>query len=122
MSNTNDLATINTDESYMIDVVSGCTEGNTVRICHRPEDVAITPDNDPTRKNSAQNCFAGKITRITPFGAMVRLKINCGFPLMVLITKRSANVTTQVPKTTIRGLRYAGTIRDVVNTITKPGI
>ncbi len=31
-------------------------------------------------------------------------------------------VTTQVPKTTIKGLRYAGTIRDVVNTITKPGI
>ncbi len=31
-------------------------------------------------------------------------------------------VTTQVPKTTIGGLHYAGTTRDVGNTVTKPGI
>ncbi|MCK4458456.1 MAG: ABC transporter ATP-binding protein [Methanosarcinales archaeon] len=91
VSNTNDLATIDAGGGCMIDAVSGYTEGDMVRICLRPEDVTIAPDNDPDRKSSARNCFAGKVTRITPFGAMVRLKIDCGFPLMVLITKRSAN-------------------------------
>ncbi|RZN31114.1 MAG: TOBE domain-containing protein [Methanosarcinales archaeon] len=90
ISNTNNLATINTDEGCMIDAVSGYAEGDTVRIYHRPEDVTITPDNDPARKNSARNCFAGKITRITPFGAMVRPKINCGSPPRVRTTKQSA--------------------------------
>ena len=90
-SNTNDLATSDTGGRYLIDAVSGCTKGDMVRICLRPEDVTIAPDDDPDRKSSARNCFSGKVTRITPFGAMVRLKIDCGFPLMVLITKRSAN-------------------------------
>jgi len=31
-------------------------------------------------------------------------------------------VTTQVPKTTIGGLHYAGTTWDVGDTVTKPGI
>jgi molybdate/tungstate transport system ATP-binding protein len=91
VSNTNDLVTIDAGGGCMIDAVSGYTEGDVVRICLRPEDVTITANNDPSRKSSARNCFAGKVTRITPFGAMVRLKIDCGFPLMVLITKRSAD-------------------------------
>ena len=91
VSNTNDLATIDAGDGHMIDAVSDYAEGDMVRICLRPEDVTIAPDNDPSRKSSARNCFTGKVTRITPFGAMVRLEINCGFPLMVLITKRSAN-------------------------------
>ena len=34
--------------------------------------------------------FIGKITRIVPAGPLTRVEIDCGFPLIALVTKRSA--------------------------------
>ena len=91
VSNRNDLVTVDAGGGYLIDAISSYPKCAAVRICLRPEDVTITANNDPSRKSSARNSFSGVITRVTSLGAMVRLKIDCGFPLMVLITKRSAD-------------------------------
>ncbi|HIE31241.1 MAG TPA: ABC transporter ATP-binding protein [Methanosarcinales archaeon] len=91
VSNTNGLATIDAGGGCLIDAISSYTEGDTVRICLRPEDVTITTENDSVRKSSARNSFSGVINQVTLLGAMVRIGIDCEFPLMVLITKRSAS-------------------------------
>jgi len=41
---------------------------------------------------------------------------------MMAANEATLKVTTQVPKTTIGGLHYAGTTRDVGGTVIKPGI
>lgn len=89
ISNIDDLATIDAD-GHMIDAVSSYRGGDMVRICLRPDDIIIAMDG-ANRKSSARNSFSGVITRITLLGAMVRLRVDCGFPLTVLVTKRSAN-------------------------------
>ena len=40
--------------------------------------------------SSARNAFPGKITRMTPVGPLIRIEVDCGFPLLGLVTKRSA--------------------------------
>ena len=40
--------------------------------------------------SSARNRLTGKIETIYPQGALMRVVVNCGFPLMVLITRTSA--------------------------------
>ena len=34
--------------------------------------------------------FRGKITRIAPAGPLIRIEMDCGFPLLGVVTKRSA--------------------------------
>lgn len=55
--------------------------------CIRPEEITIALAKTPT---SARNSFLGTITRLSSFGALVRVEIDCGFPLVALITRRSA--------------------------------
>jgi len=54
--------------------------------CIRPEEVilALSP---PT--TSARNHFPGQITKIIPFGPVARVEIDCGFPLVAMVTRRS---------------------------------
>ena len=53
----------------------------------RPEEITLARTKDTT---SARNNFPGEITRIVLFGPLARVEMNCGFPLVALITKRSA--------------------------------
>lgn len=54
----------------------------------RPEDVTLSPD-EPL--SSARNTFAGEVTLVAMSGALARAEMDCGFRLVTLITKRSAN-------------------------------
>jgi len=40
--------------------------------------------------SSARNSFAGEVAWVVSMGPLTRVEINCGFPLVVLVTKRSA--------------------------------
>ena len=59
-----------------------------VFFCLRPEDVTIWSKED-YRPSSARNHLSGKIVRLAPQGALVRLVMDCGFPLVALVTRAS---------------------------------
>jgi tungstate transport system ATP-binding protein len=67
--------------------ISYCPSGRTVNVLIRPEDIVLSL-NSPV--SSARNAFSGKVTVLVPAGPMVRVNLDCGFPLMALITRMSA--------------------------------
>lgn len=73
--------------SKVIEAISDFPEGAEVSACIRPEDIVLAMSKSTS---SARNSFSGEITRIVSFGALARVEMDCGFPLVALITKRSA--------------------------------
>lgn len=66
---------------------AGDDAGDDVYVLLRPEDITFSLSSSLT---SARNLFHGPITRLTPVGPLVRLEIDCGFPLLGLVTRSSA--------------------------------
>lgn len=58
-----------------------------VHVCIRAEDV-ILQKGTPTA-TSARNQLSGRVRAISPEGALVRVMVDCGFPLRALITKHA---------------------------------
>lgn len=86
LSSEGNVVTIGTNSS-VIEAVSDCAVGDKVHACIRSEEVTLAL----TRlSSSARNSFTGKITRVTSTGPVARVEIDCGFPLVALVTKRSA--------------------------------
>ncbi|MBI2850163.1 MAG: ABC transporter ATP-binding protein [Chloroflexi bacterium] len=71
----------------IIEAVADSAAGEKVSVCIRPEEITLTVSR---ASSSARNSFSGTITRLVSFGAFSRVEIDCGFPLVVLVTKRSA--------------------------------
>ena len=80
------LVTIKVNDSA-IQAVSDCAIGEKVYALIRPEDITFTPTKD---KTSARNMFRGEITKMTQVGQLVRIEVDCGFGLLGVITKTSA--------------------------------
>jgi len=72
--------------SRVIEAISDLTAGNKVYACIRPENITLAPSTTPS---SARNSFSGKITGITSQGPLARITLDCGFPMVSLVTKRS---------------------------------
>jgi tungstate transport system ATP-binding protein len=72
---------------HTIEAVSGITAGAAL-ICIRPEDVTVSPGGEHAG-GSARNKLAGRITRIQVSGADARVEIDCGFPVIARVTRRS---------------------------------
>ncbi len=79
------LVVIDTD-GKVIEAVSNYPVGEKVSACIRPENItlALSPVS-----SSARNSFVGEITQVVPVGPLTRIAIDCGFPLIALVTKRS---------------------------------
>ncbi|MHB1159444.1 MAG: ABC transporter ATP-binding protein [Chloroflexota bacterium] len=73
-----------------IEVVSDIPSGEPVLACLRPEDVVVAPPPAGPIPSSARNKLGARITRLTHLGSQVRVSVDCGFPLVALITRRSA--------------------------------
>ena len=71
----------------VIEAVSRHSVGEEVCACVRPEDItlALSP-----ASSSARNSFIGEITRVVSVGSLTHVEIDCGFLLIALVTKRSA--------------------------------
>ncbi len=82
----NELVTIDVN-GYLIQTISDYGIGEKVHALIRPEDITLALRKDAS---SARNTLEGRITRILPIGALVRVEVACGFPLLVVVTKRSA--------------------------------
>jgi tungstate transport system ATP-binding protein len=71
-----------------VEAVAGGFAGREALVCLRPEDIVLSPV-DAVPPGSARNHLAGTIRRLTPSGAEVRVEVDCGFPLVASITRRS---------------------------------
>jgi molybdopterin-binding protein len=88
VSDNEGLAIVETG-SREIEVVSNLKTGTKVTICLRHEDVTLALPGAESFTSSARNRFKGKVVRLFPVSSQVRVTIDCGFPLVALITRRS---------------------------------
>jgi len=75
-------------EAATIEAVSNHSAGKRVSVCIRPEDVTLA--STVSHGSSARNTFSGTVTRMASFGPLSRVEVECGFPLVALITRLSA--------------------------------
>jgi len=82
----NNLVTIDVNGSF-IQAISSYGIGEEVHVLIRPEDVTLALYKEAS---SARNTFEGRIATISPAGPLRRVKVACGFPLLSMVTKKSA--------------------------------
>ncbi len=58
---------------------------NAVFVCVRAEEVIL--EREPSARASARNHLAGRVTGLTVEGPLVRVTLDCGFPIAALITR-----------------------------------
>jgi molybdate transport system ATP-binding protein len=63
-------------------------ESGAVLACIRAEDVAVT--REAHLESSARNRIAGTVREVSIEGPLARIEIDCGFPLVALVTAQSA--------------------------------
>ena len=86
IANNEGIATVNISGNA-IQAVSNYPAGKEVYACIRPEDITLALS---STQSSARNSFQAKVTQVTFLGPLSRVEINCGFRLVSLVTKISA--------------------------------
>ncbi len=71
-----------------VEVVGEYKENEKVLVCIRPEEVLIE-EADEEYHTSARNHFLAKVIRLLNMGALTKVDLDCGFPLVSYITKQS---------------------------------
>ncbi len=72
-----------------ITVVGEYGEGEELVIGIRPEAVVLEPISRQEALTSALNRLVGPIVRVVPQGILARVEVDCGFPLVTLVTRES---------------------------------
>ena len=85
-SNEGGLAQIETN-GHSLEAVTDHRMGGEVHVCIRPEEVTISLQ---PPSSSARNSFGGEVKLMALSGPYARVEIDCGFTLIALITRRSA--------------------------------
>jgi molybdopterin-binding protein len=75
--------------SQVIEAVADGAVSEELLVVLRPEDVTLSMAEDHSAASSARNRLRGVIVRITPAGHQARVAVDCGFPLIAVITKQS---------------------------------
>ncbi|MFA4826541.1 MAG: ABC transporter ATP-binding protein [Methanoregula sp.] len=70
------------------EVVAPCPPGKTITLYIRPEEVSISIP-DGAKKTSVRNQLVGTITKLVSLGPFIRVTVDCGMPIIALITTRS---------------------------------
>lgn len=70
-----------------VEAIANRDAGDEVHLSIRPEDITLSLSGTST---SARNSFSGQITGLSLSGALAKVELDCGFPLVALITKQSA--------------------------------
>jgi len=58
-------------------------------VCLRPEDLTVRRREEAVPRDSARNRLEGFVTETVPLGAQYRVHVDCGAPLVALVTKQS---------------------------------
>jgi tungstate transport system ATP-binding protein len=72
-----------------IDALAEGEPGDPVYCGIRPENVILQAA-DPGRKTSARNVFAARVVGVSSAGPYLRVKLDCGFPLVAHVTPESS--------------------------------
>ncbi len=72
-----------------LEAASSAAPGDRVRLCVRPEDVTLVPAGSGVHLTSARNRLEGRIVSVTPQLGRMRVVVDCGFPLVAAVTRRS---------------------------------
>ena len=83
-----------------LEVAAAGVAGERVRLCIRPEDVTLAQPMEAAGLSSARNHLPATVTEVTPSTAGVRVVVDCGFPLVAVVTPRSVaelGLTAGVP-------------------------
>ncbi|OGO66635.1 MAG: hypothetical protein A2029_01855 [Chloroflexi bacterium RBG_19FT_COMBO_47_9] len=88
-SSQNGLVTVVADDVHL-EAVGDIPIGARVWFCLRPEDITLSIS-EGSVISSARNRIIGRIMRMTPSGPLVRVVVDCGLPVVALITRGSAN-------------------------------
>jgi len=89
--------------------------GSPVFVCIRAEDVVLEEAGSGT--TSARNHLGGKVIDITPHGVMVQVKIDCGFPLVAMITRGAQEELHLEPGSPIVAVIKAGAVHLVPRSV-----
>jgi molybdopterin-binding protein len=73
-----------------LEAVSPLPAGRAVLFCLRPEDVTLLAERGEAPTSSARNRLKGEVRQVGAWGTQVRVVVECGFPLVALVTRRSA--------------------------------
>jgi len=71
-----------------IEVVGEYKDNEKVLVCIRPEEVLIEEAGEE-HHTSARNHFLGRVAGLLNMGALIKVDLDCGFPLVSYITKQS---------------------------------
>ena len=77
-------------DSLNLEAVGDLDVGKQVLFCLRPEDITLSIST-ASGITSARNHLDGRVSRMTPNGPLVRVMVDCGLPVVALITRGSAN-------------------------------
>jgi tungstate transport system ATP-binding protein len=77
-------------DGLRLEAVGDVSVGTSVLFCLRPEDITLFTSQGTTI-SSARNHINGHIMRMAPSGPLVRVFVDCGLPIVALITRGSAN-------------------------------
>lgn len=84
----NDGGVVSVDvDGKTIEGISDYHAGEEVSVCIRPEDITLALSKT---SSSARNSFPAEIKLIASSGPLARVELGCGFPLVALLTRRSA--------------------------------
>jgi len=75
--------------SHSIAVVADHPVGRQVIVCLRPEDITVVLDGGRDKQTSARNTLPGTVVSVTPLGAVARIAVDCGVPLVAVVTMQS---------------------------------
>jgi tungstate transport system ATP-binding protein len=73
-----------------LEAVGDLHPGRQVLFCLRPEDISLWPSED-IPPSSARNRLKGRVQKVIPQGPLARVQVDCGFPLLALVTRSSAS-------------------------------
>ncbi|HSB42348.1 MAG TPA: ABC transporter ATP-binding protein [Methylomirabilota bacterium] len=83
-----DLALVDVG-GQLVEIAQRAEPGERVRLCVRPEEVTLFPGGPKPGGTREFNRLGGRVQRLIPSGPHVRVIIDCGFPLVALVTRRS---------------------------------
>lgn len=87
-SNSGGLVTIDLN-GHLLEGIAEYPEGKEVYLGLRPEDVTVSLVRPAA--SSIRNCLEGKVKEVIMMGPLARVVLDCGFPLVALLTARSAH-------------------------------
>jgi len=85
-ANNEGIVTVNTGRNT-VEAVSDWPTGKEVYACIRPEDITLALS---STWSSARNSFWAKIGQVITLGPLARVEMDCGFRLVALVTRTSA--------------------------------